>query len=315
LRDWLHIRRFVESGMLLRALDLEKERAAGEARDEVLTACSLLFTRLEAAMREPVIKQDGTSVDVFVRATADIAALEAEARAAVKKHWADPVKFEPKRLRQTRENLTAILRALHTYEIANDELPPPGICNKMGQPLLSWRVAILPQLGEHDLNDQFKLNEAWDSPHNIKLVAKMPKVYTLPGAAPKEPGGTYYQAIVGLAAGWEYIGDADVPKGARGMRSKLDGLANTALVIEAPDAVPWTKPDDVTYVKSSKTLPKIGSHFKDRVSLATFTTVLTVRLPISDADLRALITRNGGKALSEDFWRRVENVDDGVIPR
>jgi hypothetical protein len=306
LRELVHLRRFIEPGMLLGALEQAKERADDQARDEVLTAYSLFLTRLEAAMREPSIKQNGTSVDVVVRATVDMPALHAEARELVKKRWTDPAKTEPKRILQTRANLRQILQALHQYESVNNELPPPGICDKTGQPLLSWRVAILPYLGARDLYDQFKLNEPWDSPHNKKLQGKMPKVYTLPGATTKDAGGTYYQAIVGLAAGWEYIGDADVPMGARGMRSKVDGLANTALVIEAPVAVPWTKPEDVAYVKASKTLPKVGGHFKDRVNLATFSSVLTVRLPVSDADMRALITRNAGKSLSEDFWRRVE---------
>ena len=43
-----------------------------------------------------------------------------------------------------------------------------------GKPLLSWRVHLLPFLEENELYEQFKLDEPWDSPHNIKLLDQMP---------------------------------------------------------------------------------------------------------------------------------------------
>lgn len=45
---------------------------------------------------------------------------------------------------------------------------------------LSWRVRILPYLEQKWLFDQFHHDEPWDSPHNIKLLPLMPKVYLDP---------------------------------------------------------------------------------------------------------------------------------------
>src|SRR5207253_9743746 len=71
-----------------------------------------------------------------------------------------------------------------------------------GRALLSWRVALLPFLEQDALFREFKLNEPWDSPHNKKLLAKMPKVYG-PIAGKGQSDSTYYQLFVGPGAAFE----------------------------------------------------------------------------------------------------------------
>ncbi len=55
--------------------------------------------------------------------------------------------------------------------------PTAAILDKNGKPLLSWRVALLPYIEQDALYRQFKLDEPWDSEHNKKLIAQMPKIY------------------------------------------------------------------------------------------------------------------------------------------
>jgi hypothetical protein len=51
-----------------------------------------------------------------------------------------------------------------------DPYPTHAIYSKDGKtPLLSWRVAILPHLGQEALYKEFKLDEPWDSENNKKL--------------------------------------------------------------------------------------------------------------------------------------------------
>jgi hypothetical protein len=119
------------------------------------------------------------------------------------------------------------------------------------RPLLSWRVALLPFLGEQDLYNQFKRNEPWDSEHNRKLLAKMPSVYAPPTTKAGER--TYYQAIVGTGAVWQ-------PRHSLRLIDILDGTSNTILLVEAAAAVPWTKPEDLPYV-TDQALPKFGGLF------------------------------------------------------
>ena len=80
--------------------------------------------------------------------------------------------------KQIRKNLQVIVRGLHTYaDVNNGHLPPPASVDKKGTRLLSWRVLILPYIGEEKLHEQFHLDEPWDSKHNKELLAKMPEVF------------------------------------------------------------------------------------------------------------------------------------------
>ncbi len=71
--------------------------------------------------------------------------------------------------------------AMLNYETAHKNFPAQAIHSKDGKPLLSWRVAILPELAQQELYDQFYLDEPWDSEHNKPLIAKMPAVYAKGG--------------------------------------------------------------------------------------------------------------------------------------
>ena len=63
--------------------------------------------------------------------------------------------------------------AIHNYASANKALPPKQeLRGEGGKSGLSWRVHILPFLGddERELWERFKLDEPWDSAHNIQLL-------------------------------------------------------------------------------------------------------------------------------------------------
>src|SRR4051794_10739862 len=67
--------------------------------------------------------------------------------------------------------------AFHNHNADQGRLPPARVYDKDGRPLYSWRVLILPYLGEKKLYEEFRLDEPWDGPHNKKLLAKMPEVF------------------------------------------------------------------------------------------------------------------------------------------
>jgi RNA polymerase sigma factor (sigma-70 family) len=97
--------------------------------------------------------------------------------------------------RRSLNNLKQIMLAIHNYHDAYTHLPA-DIRDKDGKPLLSWRVAILPFLDQDNLFKQLKLDEPWDSEHNLKLLAYMPATYRV-GIEPKDATHTYYQAFAG----------------------------------------------------------------------------------------------------------------------
>lgn len=156
-------------------------------------------------------------------------------------------------------SLKQIALALITYaDDHNGRLPPAALYGKEGRPLLSWRVLILPYIEQGDLYKQFKLDEPWDSPHNLKLLDKMPRMYALPHGLPVtvkvDPSATFYQVFTGKGTAFEGT------KGLRYPGNFPDGTSNTILVIEAGEAVPWTKPADLTY-DPARPLPPLGGIF------------------------------------------------------
>ena len=158
-----------------------------------------------------------------------------------------------KELTTAANNLKQIGLAIFNYGSANDDVFPDDVTDKNGAPLLSWRVLILPYIEQDNLYKQFKLDEPWDSEHNKKLIAKMPKLFAPVRVKAKE-GETFYQRFVGKGALFNEKG-TDYKFG-----TIPDGHSNTALVVEAGNPVVWTRPDDLPFGKN-RPLPELGGLF------------------------------------------------------
>jgi hypothetical protein len=189
---------------------------------------------------------------------------------------------------RSQQNLQLISIALHKYHQVAGNFPPAAYCSEDGEPLLSWRVSILPYVGEEKLFKQFKLNERWDSDHNKKLALQMPAIFQLPGDKAKyQSPSTYYQAFVGARAAFE-------PKGVVRVPDILDGLSNTIWLAEAKSSVPWTKPEDISY-DWTKAPPKLGNHFGNRhIVVMMDCTVYSVSQDLKEEVWHVLIMRNDG---------------------
>jgi RNA polymerase sigma factor (sigma-70 family) len=93
-------------------------------------------------------------------------------------------------------NLKQIGLAFHNYADTFNQLPTMATYGPDGLPTLSWRVALLPYLGEDTLHRQFHQDEPWDSPHNKALAARMPAVFETP-VSPAPPGQTRIRGFAG----------------------------------------------------------------------------------------------------------------------
>lgn len=144
-------------------------------------------------------------------------------------------------------NLAALRTAILRFEAENGTLPPAFSVDANGSPLLSWRVLILPYLGPEAaaLYERFRLDEPWDSPHNLPLAAEIPDVFRCPSAR-LEDDKTSYAAIVGPDSLFDKSGVgkdlreiAAETAAATGCRDPLERF----LVVERTQAVVWTRPD------------------------------------------------------------------------
>ncbi|HEY7329165.1 MAG TPA: sigma-70 family RNA polymerase sigma factor [Gemmataceae bacterium] len=108
---------------------------------------------------------------------------------------------------QSRLKLKRLAAAMQNYAATYEgRLPLAASVGKDGRALLSWRVELLPFLGENDLYNEFKRDEPWDSPHNRKLITKMPAVFAPPGVKTSRPHSTYYQVFVSAAPSADVAG-------------------------------------------------------------------------------------------------------------
>ncbi len=147
----------------------------------------------------------------------------------------------------------------------------------------SWRVAILPFLGHHDLYQQFHLDEPWDSEHNLKLLDKMPAIYRSPFAEPDQKVGE--ANILGFARENSALGIG----GGEKLNSFTDGIANTLLLVETTSTVPWTKPEDI---QGDASQVRFFSDHPITVLMADGAVKTIASLP--DEVLEEMISRNGG---------------------
>lgn len=190
------------------------------------------------------------------------------------------------------KNLRQLALAMQKYCQANRTLPPAARYAQ-DQPLLSWRVLLLPYLGREALYKEFHLDEPWDSPHNRALIARMPEVYRTPGGPEEEK--TCYVVPVGARSIFSQ-------REGMALAAVRDGLKNTLLILEVdPDrAVVWTQPEDLRIIPAQpgRGLGGLrGDHF-----LAVCADGMPHRLSttLDAATLRALISAAGGERVAAE---------------
>jgi Protein of unknown function (DUF1559) len=203
---------------------------------------------------------------------------------------------------QSQQNLVQIGVAVQQHERAVGQFPNNTYetRGKQSRALLSWRVHILPFLGENALYQQFKLDEPWDSQNNIKLLGRMPNIYGTPAARKKTgEGKTYYRGFVAPGGIFEKPPAPGNPTPKVTVASVTDGISNTILIVEAGEAVEWSKPDDLDF-SPGKPRPALGGAYPNLpfvLVLMADGSVHQMRADVSDETLRKLIDRKDGEVI------------------
>jgi len=199
---------------------------------------------------------------------------------------------------QTQDNLKQIGIAMQNFHDSYRKLPGSSNVREGGlRPSsgeihpFSWRVAILPFVENIELFEEYRFDQPWDGPDNLKLLERMPEVYRSPFARAEfvevPHGHTLYQGLVGpqTALG---SGHGEM------FQTFTDGTSQTLLIVESMAAVPWTKPEDLPY-RSAEDARRIQPLLGQPLSFVTADAASHVMEPIDYDRLVKLITRNGGE--------------------
>ena len=202
---------------------------------------------------------------------------------------------EAARLANCQSNMKQIGFAMQMYHAKNGHYPPAFVADKDGKPMHSWRVLLLPYLGEQALYGQYRMNEPWNSPHNAALANRMPAVYRCPSANNIAPNVTNYAMLVGPNA------ISTGPKG-RSKAEITDGLANTIAIVETTgNNINWLSPNDLDAETMSFDLnenngKEIGSNHPTAANVLFCDGNVRILTKGSDPDnIKAMTTIDGGE--------------------
>src|SRR5262249_42767551 len=145
----------------------------------------------DGALKGAALRHDGKEVAADLTAKTDTAMLARFGAYAVRSAREAAARM------QSANNLKQIGVAMHNYLDKANSFAPRAVFDKDGKALLSWRVLLLPYLGEKELYEKFKLEEPWDSDHNKKLLAKIPAVYRASPAKHRKDHTTFYLGFSG----------------------------------------------------------------------------------------------------------------------
>ena len=180
--------------------------------------------------------------------------------------------------------LARLVEAFNAYHDEHGHYPPAAVVGPDGKTVHSWRVELLPYLGEQKLFDEYKLDEPWDSDHNKPLVEKIPSIYSTSQWSGK--GHADYFVVTGKGT----LFDANAPIQ---RESVSDAAGETILVLESRQRIPWTKPVDIETSADHNVLRPFR-HGKGFYAAFADGTVKLVAKETDAASVRAMFTKAGG---------------------
>ena len=162
-----------------------------------------------------------------------------------------PLAEEAMRRTECSDRVQRIVLAMLLYEKEHGRLPAAYTVDAKGRPLHSWRVLLLPYLGDKakKLYKQIKLDEPWDGEHNRKFHTAAVEFYQCPTAKLK-PGKTVYSVVVGEKAAFQ-------PGEGKTLKQLGPNSGAMIFVLEGHDPVGWMDPmSNFTEKNAKDTLKK-----------------------------------------------------------
>jgi hypothetical protein len=188
--------------------------------------------------------------------------------------------------------------AVANYHSTFDCYPPAYVADRDGKPMHSWRVLILPFLGQEQLYKSYNFAEPWDGPNNRKLESQIGSIYLRAGLETDQVQTTSFVAVVGPQTAWP-------GKRSTTQKDLGDGLSQTLHVVEVPDGrFRWMEPKDLEFDSMSFRINDgspngLGSRLGGARVVAADGMVRTLHEDFDPNTLRGMLTANGGEKIPD----------------
>lgn len=191
---------------------------------------------------------------------------------------------------ETKEKMVHLGKAILEYHQKNGHLPPSVIQDKNGTPLYSWRVLLLPYIGEVEIFKRWNLNEPWDSPNNKPLSE-----IAVPSYGDSTTNKTAYRVFTGRNGLFDGSTLEKLSKNGKSLTDVKDSPGKTILVIEAGQKAGWAEPVEIS-LDTNKDSPALGKNYPGGFRVL-WVNGKTGTLPetVSKEHILMLATPNGGE--------------------
>lgn len=157
---------------------------------------------------------------------------------------------------------------------------------------LGWRVALLPYMEESSLYDRFDKSQPWNGGPNQPLSSTVVRAYADPDAM-TDPT-TRYRCFYDNGAAFDSTQRVTTV-------NFYDGTSNTILYVEGGEKVTWTRFQEYKFDPNGP-LPQLGHPKRDYFqAVMGDSSVRSIRKTVNPTTLKALITRNGGEVVTDDW--------------
>ncbi len=180
-------------------------------------------------------------------------------------------------------HLSQLSLALRSYHDRHRRFPPAWTLGSDGTPWHSWRVWILPELGEQKLYDAYRFDEPWNGPHNSQLGSQMPAAFGFPSES-----NAKFLGVTGQYTAWPGSSSSRI-------REFQNGTANTIMLVESADSdINWLEPRDIPLEQATKwrkaeTGPRLSGRY-DRATIVLADGVIrSLSESIAERTLRRLL--------------------------
>ncbi len=209
--------------------------------------------------------------------------------------------MQGKRFEQSQNNMKQLGLAMLQYQMMFGHFPASAGSRGEGEPVHSWRVAILPYLEQGYVYDQYHFDKPWDAPENQAVASLTMQNYQSPRLS-NHGQNTSFAVVVGEDTIFPPTKEESGFRGGISPAHIRDGTSNTILVIEIANSdIHWAEPRDISIDQLQRVSDGADPSAANVVPLQAI-------VGLADGSVHLF-----GPEITPDLWDKFLHRDDGQM--